>query len=216
MTRRIHMEHRCARCRLHMTLCLCSLLPRLVTRTKVILIIHRAEDRKSSNTGRLATECLPNSEVVLRGALGAPNTALSIAPDTEPLLLFPSEDAIPIETAARALQHPATLIVPDGNWRQASRVRNRIPGLRNIACVSLPNAAPSKYRLRDTTHAGGLATIEAIAQALGVLEGPEVQRELEFVFHAAVERALWARGAMDQEAVTGGIPNGATRHAPRG
>ena len=71
------------------------------------------------------------------------------------------------------------------------------------------------YRLRSESHPAGLATIEAIARAMGILEGPHVQEALERVFRAMVERTLWVRGSLAAEEVTGGIPEGATRHDPR-
>ena len=64
--------HRCARCRLVLCHCLCDLIPRVETRTHVVLILHQMEERKTSNTGRLALRCLPNSTLVIRGAPGHP------------------------------------------------------------------------------------------------------------------------------------------------
>jgi DTW domain-containing protein YfiP len=202
---------------MHGSLCICASIPRLETRTRLVLVIHRYEDRKPTNTGRLATECLVNSEVVVRGHETQPSTPIALSPQVQPLLLFPHEDAVPIERFA-ASSRPIMLVVPDGTWRQASKVRNRVPGLRDVPCVSLPRGAPSTYRLRVDAHEGGLATIEAISRALQVLEGErgmEVRSALELVFRAMVERTLWARGAVATADVTGGLPNGVMRHAPR-
>ena len=82
--------------------------------------------------------------------------------------------------------------------------------------MTLPaqDTKPSIYRLRSEAHAHGLATIEAIARALAVLEGPEIEAALELPFRAMVERTLWARGDLEAESVTGGIPEGAVRHDP--
>jgi len=199
---------------MHESLCVCALLPRFETRTRVVLVIHRYEHRKPSNTGRLAIECLPNSEVVVRGHEAQPSAPLSFDPASQPLLLFPHEDAPPLERLAGG-GRPVTLVVPDGTWRQASKVRQRVPGLRDVPCVSLPPDVPSIYRLRAEAHGHGLATLEAIARALGILEGPEVRASLERVLRAMVERTLWARGTIGPEDVTGGVPPGAERHDPR-
>ena len=220
MSRRANSAHRCAGCRMHQSLCVCALIPRIETRTRVMLVIHFTEDRKPTNTGRLATQCLVNSEVVVRGHRDAQNEPPLVIPEgTTPVLLYPAEDAVPLVDLAPRLRgesRPITLIVPDGNWRQAFKVRNRVPGLRNVVCATLPasTAKPSVYRLRAEAHAHGLATIEAIARALGVLEGPEVEAALEFPFRAMVERTLWARGELQESEVTGGIPEGAQRHDP--
>src|SRR5207244_6883781 len=141
-------------------------IPRVETRTRLVLVIHRAEDRKSTNTGRLATECLPNSEIVVRGHESRPSEPIAFPGGAQPLLLFPHEDAVPLERFVAGAR-PVALVVPDGNWRQASKVRNRVPGMRDVPCVTLPHDAPSIYRLRSEAHPTGLATIEAIARAMG-------------------------------------------------
>jgi DTW domain-containing protein YfiP len=198
-------------------LCVCALMPKpcLETRTRIVLIIHRYEDRKPTNTGRLAAECLANSETIVRGHESRPTPPFLWAEGTQPLLLFPHEGAKPLSEVAAA-GRPVTLVVPDGNWRQASKVRNRVPGLRDVPCVSLPVGAPSMYRLRTEAHDGGLATIEAIARAMRLLEGHQgrrVQAALELVFRAMVDRTLWSRGLVRTTDVTGGIPNGVTRRS---
>ncbi len=214
VSRRENVAVRCPRCRVHQSLCICALIPRLATRTRLLLFIHRAEVRKPTNTGRLAADCLANSEIVIRGHEGQPSTPFVAAAGTQPLFLFPRAGAIPIAEFAGSKQ-PVTLIVPDGTWRQAAKVRNRVPGMAEVPCVSLPEGPPSLYRLRTETHDGGLATIEAVARAMGILEGPEIQLAIERVFLAMVERTLWSRGDVDTHEVAAGIPEGVLRHDPR-
>lgn len=214
VSRRDNTQLRCLRCHLHQSLCICALIPRLETRTRLLLFIHRFEDRKPTNTGRLAAECLAHSRVIVRGHTEERSCSLDLDPGTQPVLLFPREDAIPLAEFATSTR-PVTLIVPDGTWRQASKVRNRVPGLADVPCVSLPPGPPTLYRLRFEPHEGGLATIEAVARAMGILEGPAVQQAIESVFTALVERTLWARGLVDASQVSVGIPAGVMRHDPR-
>jgi DTW domain-containing protein YfiP len=178
-------------------LCVCSLFPSppLETRTRVVLFIHRIEDRKPTNSGRLATTCLANSEVVVRGHASTPTTHFVPPPGTRPLLLFPHEDAVPLADVDVS-GPPVTLVVPDGSWRQASKVRNRVPGMKDLQCVFLPREADSRYQLRREAHDTGMATMEAIARALGILEGSAVRETLERVFLAMVERTLVSRGTL--------------------
>jgi DTW domain-containing protein YfiP len=199
---------------MHGSLCVCALMPTITTRTRLVLVIHRIEVRKPSNTGRLATLCLTNREVFVRGHEDQPTPPFVADPNTQPVFLFPHEEAIPLATFAKS-EKPVTLIVPDGTWRQASKVRQRVPGFRDVPCVSLPHDEPSIYRLRAEAHDHGLATIEAIARAMGILEGVHVRRSLEHVFRAMVERTLWSRGEIETAHVTGGIPEGAMRHDPK-
>ncbi|MBX3228024.1 MAG: DTW domain-containing protein [Labilithrix sp.] len=211
MSRRANYGHRCKACMMHMSLCICALIPRLETRTRLVLVMHKAELRKPTNTGHIATLALTNSATVVRGREGEPEDEVTWPEGTEPVLLFPHEGAEPLTARDR----PVTLIVPDGNWRQASKVRARVPGLRDVRCATLPLGPPTEYRLRLETHPAGLATIEAIARAFGILEGPEVQAALEGIFRTMVERTLWIRGSIPTDAVKGGIPEGVDKHDPR-
>jgi DTW domain-containing protein YfiP len=198
-------------------LCVCALIPspRIETRTRLVLLIHRFEDRKPTNTGRLAAECLENSVVLVRGHEAQPTPPFAWDPGTQPLLLFPHEGATPLADVRLDPERPVTLVVPDGNWRQASKVRQRVPGLRDLPCVGLPVGERSVHRLRAEAHEAGLSTIEAIGRAMGLLEGDHVRRALYLVFRAMVERTLWSRGKVPTAEVTGGIPEGTMRHDPR-
>ncbi len=211
MSRRANTDLRCERCRMLGGLCVCPLMPapKLVTRTRLVLIIHRDEVRKPTNTGRLGALCLAHSETVVRGHEDEPSAPLALA-GTRPVMLFPADDAVPLDQLVGG-ELPVTLIVPDGTWRQAQRVRTRVPGLAAVPCAVLPPGPPSRYRLRSEVRPGGLATVEAIARAFGLLEGAEVEAALERVFRAMVERTLWSRGALATAAVTDGIPAGVTR-----
>ena len=200
-----------------MLLCICALVPRLSTRTRLTVLVHHREARKPSNTGQLAARCLQRSTVELVGQRGRLIERQAV-PGELPLLLFPAADAEPLERYAGSAQ-PVALFVPDGNWPQASRMRRRGPGLGEMACVTLPDTGPSAYRLRQEPRRGGLATLEAIARALRILEGdagPHIERAMLAVFHTMVERTLWFRGKLHEDRVTGGIPAAALAADPRG
>ena len=119
MSRRDNAHARCLRCRMHQTLCICGLLPSLWTSTHLVLFIHHREDKKTTNTGRLATLCLPNSHVVVRGRPEEPTVAFAPDPARQNVLLFPEEGAAPLAQFAHG-NKPVTLVVPDGTWRQAA------------------------------------------------------------------------------------------------
>ena len=218
MSRRANTAYRCRVCWMLGRLCVCPLIPSppLATRTRLVLVMHRVEAAKSSNTGRLATACLANSEILVRGHIGRPSEPLVASEATQPLVLFPFEDAKPLADVAPTLDgRPVVLIVPDGTWRQASKVQKRVPGLRDVPCVSVSGEARLPHRIRAEAHVHGLSTIEAIARAMGILEGAAVQETLERVFRSMVERTLWTRGEIATADVCGGIPEGAVQHDPR-
>jgi len=187
-------KNRCPGCLMSVPLCLCASIPRLVTRTAVLILIHHREARMPTNTGRLAHQCLVGSRLILRGLKDEP-ARLEASFAGTPLLLHPTEDAVALDEHFQAKHPPPyTLIVPDGSWRQASKMGTREPSLQSILRVKLEAGEPSRYQLRKETKAGGLATLEAIARALGVLESRGVEEELGKVFALMVERTLRSRG----------------------
>ena len=211
---------RCRECRMHLSLCICALLPRIETRTRVVLIIHQLEWLKPTNTGAVAARCLPNSAVVYRGrppeaggaSMDGDVSALSPA-GAQRLLLFPHASATPLADW-RGGTEPITLLVPDGTWRQAARTTTKLTAqLGAIPCVSLP-AAPAQKRLRGAASPDRLATLEAVARALGVLEGPDVEHALLRVYRIMTDRTLWSNGRVTTSEVTGGIPPGVRSHDP--
>jgi DTW domain-containing protein YfiP len=86
-------------------------------------------------------------------------------------------------------------VVPDGNWRQASRMGRRLPGLEHAEMVRLPEGVKTRWGIRRESHSGGLATFEAIARALGIIESPAVQAGMEELFRLMVQRTLQTRGS---------------------
>ncbi|MFT3770435.1 MAG: tRNA-uridine aminocarboxypropyltransferase [Minicystis sp.] len=184
-------HHRCAGCGLILAHCLCGALTARPVRTRVVLLIHRAEIRKSTNTGRLVTRVLAGAELRLRGEHDAP--ARAPLPQGRRLLLYPLPGAR-LLSPADALGEPAVLLVPDGNWPQARRTALRDPDAIGAEPVILPAGAPSRYQLRAAPREDALSTMEAVARAMGILEGPEVERHLMEAFDAFVDRSMRAAG----------------------
>lgn len=187
----------CRSCFLHKNLCICALIPRLELSTHVSLLIHHRELKRTTNTGRLAALALKNCAIHVRGL---PDQRLAaetfLKPGYTTLLLYPSEDATVLDDAFVAtLSRPVQLIVPDGNWRQASKVHTRHPELAEVPRVKLCVREPLfTATMRAESKPDGMATLEAIAYALGVLEGVGVQQQLLDVYHWKCDRTLQARG----------------------
>jgi DTW domain-containing protein YfiP len=274
VSRRRKPRLRCEECRMHRSLCICALLPRLETRTRVVLLLHQLEVDKPTNTGVVAARCLVNSAVVYRGRApggetGAAHAVSDVASDaasdeasgadeerdeaqadgsvgssleeqsarlaaavpagTRAAFLFPHETASPLESW-RGGDTPVTLIVPDGTWSQAARARARLGRALALPCLTLPPEAVARQmsgathaagdapagRLRTPTRPGRLATLEAVALALGVLEGPQIEAALMRIFRVMTDRTLWTNGRLPREAVTGGVPAGVSSDDPLG
>jgi DTW domain-containing protein len=191
---------RCKTCLMRREHCLCSDIPSINISTKIILVVSKREIIVPTNTGRLACQALKNSVILIRGDRDHPiELKKHIDHINHALVLYPSDDAEQLTPEFVAtLPRPLTLVVPDGNWRQTYKMRRRDPTIAALRPVTLVNGSPSQYRVRHETKAGGLATIEAIARALGILEGPDVQRTLETIMNIMVSRTMASRGLQNQ------------------
>lgn len=192
---------RCDSCGLREIHCVCAEIPKLDIATKLVVIMHHREVHTTSNTGRLAVLAFPNAELRIRGLQNNPaRTDDLMHPDRDTLLMYPSDDAhLLTPEFVSTLRGPVTLVVPDGSWRQASKVGIREMPLKPALRVKLPpGGPPTEYHLRREPKAEGLATLEAIARALGVLESKAVQESLEAMFRSMVRKTLVARGQHKQ------------------
>ena len=69
-------------------------------------------------------------------------------------------------------------------------MRRRVAGLSEVPCAFVTRDTPSAYRLRRTPDPRRLSTMEAIAEALGLLEGgqgPAARELLLAIFQVMVD-----------------------------
>lgn len=191
----------CPGCFLHRSLCLCSEIPQLSLKTKVSLVIHAREMKRTTNTGLLALKALTNSTLRVRGQQADVKKALDLSDllsaEYDTLLFYPSDDAVELTTDyLRRFVKPIQLIVPDGNWRQASKVHYRHHELQNIPRVMISEINTAKHHLRAESTEYGMSTLEAIAKALRVIEGDETGLKLQALYDLKLSRTLQARGVL--------------------
>lgn len=189
---------RCARCRLHVPLCVCPILPRIATRTRVVLVPSEREWERPSNTGRIAVLSLVRAELAVWDRDLDP--ALLLRDGHTHFLLHPSGDPPLLEPVGG----PVSLLVPDGTWRESSRIARRLERLSGVARVRL-DAAP-RIGLRDAPRPGHIGTCDAIADALEVLGDLDAALELRAALRVMMDRTLWVRGKLEAAQVTGGLP----------
>lgn len=197
LNRKRKTKNPCSGCGLNSELCLCAEIPTLSLRTKLCLIIHHRELKRTTNTGRLALKSLTNSEMRVRGEKdkGALDLSDLLVGNYRSVLFYPSEDAQELTTEFVAKRElPIQLIVPDGNWRQASKVATRHPELKNLERVKITAKNTANRHLRAEHFDEGMSTLEAIAQALGVIEGVEIKERLLKLYQLKLERTLKGRG----------------------
>jgi DTW domain-containing protein YfiP len=206
-------KNRCARCNARQVLCLCPNSPNLELKTRVTVLIHWREVKKTTNTGVLATAALKNSEMRTRGDARYPlRTDDLVTSEMQPLMLFPTDDAQELNAEFLAqFQKPIHLLVPDGTWSQARKVIIREDALKHILRVKLPPGPKTTYQLRHSPHEQNLSTFEAIFRSLSIIEGPHVREPLEQFFDLMQERTLWGKGRIPTDQCKVPIPEAAIR-----
>ncbi|MEO7328399.1 MAG: DTW domain-containing protein, partial [Minicystis sp.] len=95
---------------------------------------------------------------------------------------------------------PCVLLVPDGTWSQTRKLCKREPLFAEAEAesesVALPPVPAGRYDLRRNAPEGTVCTLEAIARALGVLEGAEgaaIEAQLLAALDLFVARSRAAR-----------------------
>src|SRR5690606_22289904 len=124
----------CSRCQRPLSHCLCSLIPDLDSRTRVLILQHPGEASHALNTARLAALGLRNAELRV-GEVFDELPQLLAQPDLRACLLFPGEAAALSVYAPD--DKPLLLVVPDGTWRKARKLLHLNPVLAALPRVSL-------------------------------------------------------------------------------
>jgi DTW domain-containing protein YfiP len=161
----------CANCLRPQSVCYCRHLTRVPTATRVVLLQHPRERDVAIGTARMASLCLPNSElhVGVDWSASAPLARALADATRRAALLYPGE------TAADVLRDPPrgplTLVVVDGTWAQAKKVVRQNPILASLPRYAFTPPEPSQYRIRREPSLECVSTIEALVLVLGAVEG---------------------------------------------
>jgi DTW domain-containing protein len=194
--RRAGNVNRCPNCRVNNVLCVCEFIKPFKISTTVSLIVHVRELKLTSNTAQFAQKMMPeNADIVIRGRMNEVFDATpTISKPGRPIFLYPHEDALELnEDFKEKYPGPYNLIIPDGNWQQARKVRQREEGFSKLMAVKLPPGITSEYGLRKAQHPEWVSTYEAMAHALGILEGEQVRDRLMDFFRVWVKATHKAR-----------------------
>lgn len=186
---------RCQRCWVVEAFCVCGLTPKVDTLTEVLVVRHERESWKSTGTARIAALAMPKLRLLDFTESSEPaKTQLpsEVGPGTH--LLFPSDEAAPWDGSA-----VKKLIVLDGTWRQVRRMYAKLPALHAVPKLVLPEQAARVLRLRESKFEAGRSTLEAIAEAIALLEGAEVAAPLHQLHATYVEHVFRARGVWEQK-----------------
>lgn len=193
--RRAGIYNRCPGCKLNNGLCVCSTYNPFTISTNVSLIVHVRELKLTSNTAQFVEKLLPqNAKIYIRGRVHENFDAAPVLQNSgTPVFLYPHEDALEIEEFKKIYPGPYHVIIPDGNWHQARKVRKREELFKTIPAIKLSPNLKGEYVLRKAPQPEWVSTFEAVAYALGALEGEQVQERMMAFFRNWVRTAYYNR-----------------------
>lgn len=183
------MRETCYRCLRPATFCVCAGLRPVPSATRVVLLQHPREARLAICSAWLTRLALENAELHRGVVFEAHPRVREIVATPGAALLYPGEGSVPADEVAGP---PALLVVIDGTWLQAERMLRDNPSLAALPRIGLVHDRESGYAgLRREPAPGHLSTIEAVALALGALEGdPDRFAPMGVAFREAVRLQL--------------------------
>jgi DTW domain-containing protein YfiP len=195
---------RCEHCQLAVFACICPWRPSLDVRCEFVLLMHRDEVFKPTNTGRLIADVLPRQTHVFCWSRTEPAPELVNLlsdPQRRCVIVFPA-DANETGSKPRSLvtEFPAdekivTFILLDGTWKQSGRMFHLSRWLEAIPCVVLPDALVRGYAVRKSHQEHYLSTAEAAGLCLEMAGEAHAANALQDYFELFNVHYLATRGA---------------------
>ncbi|MFC1610974.1 tRNA-uridine aminocarboxypropyltransferase [Myxococcota bacterium] len=157
----------CYRCYRPELTCVCASITQVDNKTPVFLLQHPRERHHPIGTERFVRLGLRRSYVEVCSPREQARLSERLPPDTA--LLFPSKRAEDLATIPAA-DRPANLLVIDGTWNHTLTMVREWRWLQQMRHVRIAPRAPSQYRLRREPTVECVSTIEAVVDALKLLE----------------------------------------------
>ena len=222
---------RCDNCQLGVRWCICQYRHavtqrRLAASADFLLLLHRYETMKPTNTGRLIGDVLPDSTHAYLWDRTEPDPLLLEFlknRDGNLWILFPDSycnatehDVVErkprrIDTTAdiTAAKVRPTFILLDGTWKQARKMFHMSAWMQHIPVVQLPLEqiqmnTDGGYRLRQGAHDMQVSTLEAAAgllQAMGDGQTAAVMRDYFDTFNEYYAASRGSRVPLQQPAM---------------
>lgn len=154
----------CSQCTRPTKACYCHTLTHVGNQWPIHILQHPAESKHAIGTARIALLSLSQCELTV----GENFDGHSLAYETQPLLVYPGSDSLPLESID--CDQPRSLVFLDASWRKSRRMLLESPELMELPKVSFTPDTVPRYRIRKAPDRHSLSTLEAIVYALSFLE----------------------------------------------
>lgn len=195
----------CDKCGLPIINCICNIVPKIKTKSKIWILSTEREFRRPSNTARLLKLVNPDStEFFLWERTKSPEKLIEHINNNffQTYILFPIDDDLQEKDFINmnlsnnwnidykqskyeiSYKTPAFILL-DGTWKEAAKMFRRSEYLKNITKISLKPSYNSEYTLRKGASNGELCTVEAAIEILklnGELENAKIIKDVFDLF----------------------------------
>ena len=161
----------CNKCGLPILNCICNIVPKIKTKSKIWILSTEREFRRPSNTARILKLVNPEStELILWERTSEPEKLIEYikSEEYEIYILFPIESDALSENKFEYISSeriPAFIIL-DGTWKEAGKILRKSDYLKKLPRISINPIHKSEYTLRRGASEGELCTIEAAIEVL--------------------------------------------------
>jgi len=169
---------RCPRCERALVACFCHCITPLNNALSVVILQHPSEVKHAKGTAKIVELSLTNCQLLVGEDFSNDDAFNQMIKCKKSLLLYPNDDAItPADLVKQAQQDSSfslsdyQLIVIDGSWKKAYKIFCLNPVLATLPCIGIDVVNESNYRIRKSSRADSLSTLEAIHSLLTTLEG---------------------------------------------
>ncbi|WP_417537818.1 tRNA-uridine aminocarboxypropyltransferase [Marinomonas sp.] len=181
---------RCEACCFLVEQCVCPWIPHLSTKLQVLILQDPKEAKHAKNTVSLLSLALPSVVCLSISSHDEMKALLSQKDRTAWKLVFPCEDAVPIESSTSTKKADVEgLILIDATWRKAKKLYLTEPILREFGAVSFAQPPLGRYTIRKSPNEHALSTLEACAYAIEQVTGENMQPLR--LFMAAAQEWQW-------------------------
>jgi len=159
----------CDLCLYPVKTCVCEAVSNVTCQTKIYVMQHPSEVKAAKNTVRLAQLCLKNLTLIVGEEPDDFKSIQNLSVENT-FLLYPDDDAIEVEHLKQSNRLPINLIILDGTWKKAYKLKMMNPWLSQFKTLSFASLPKNQYVIRKAKRSDSLSSLEAIAYSLEVIE----------------------------------------------
>ena len=195
---------RCTHCLMAEFACFCHLKKSMASPIEFIMLFHRDEIHKPTNSGRLIADLFPHDTQAYLWSRTKPSEQLLKHLKSRQgscTVLFPNtETAQAQKRPVRSIIPPShqnnkkhTFIILDGTWKQASKMFHQSEWLKDIPHFEINNEAQRSFLVRHSSHQMQFATAEVTAMLLDALGHKKHSQHLLHYYQAFNEHCMISR-----------------------